>query len=134
MALGAGGCDRESAKQAQPQAEQTGTAPAAKLDRSKRGADLPPITVQDAAGKTLALPSLKGKPVLINLWNSVVRWELRTKLFLRTQEFWWQEGHTAHATHAEAQAETLQMLDVYLDFARNEAALTAYTGRKSASE
>ncbi|GBL19311.1 proline--tRNA ligase [Anaerolineaceae bacterium] len=72
--------------------------------------------------------------MLINLWNSVVRWELRTKLFLRTQEFWWQEGHTAHATHAEAQAETLQMLDVYLDFARNEAALPAYTGRKSASE
>lgn len=68
LALGAGGCDRESAKQAQPQAEQTGTAPAAKLDRSKRGADLPPITVQDASGKTLALASLKGKPVLINLW------------------------------------------------------------------
>ena len=80
------------------------------------------------------IKSYRDLPVLINLWNSVVRWELRTKLFLRTQEFWWQEGHTAHATHAEAQAETLQMLDVYLDFARNEAALPAYTGRKSASE
>ena len=78
--------------------------------------------------------SYRDLPVLINLWNSVVRWELRTKLFLRTLEFWWQEGHTAHATYEEAQEETLQMLDVYIDFARNEAAIAPFYGRKSNSE
>jgi len=59
----------------------------------------------------------------MNQWNSVIRWELRTKLFLRTLEFYWQEGHTAHATHQEAVDETLQMLNVYTDFAVNEAAI-----------
>jgi prolyl-tRNA synthetase len=72
--------------------------------------------------------------LLINQWNSVVRWELRTKLFLRTLEFFWQEGHTAHATLEEAEAETRQMLDVYTDFAVNEAAIPVIPGRKSASE
>jgi len=72
--------------------------------------------------------------VLINQWNSVVRWELRTKLFLRTLEFFWQEGHTAHATAQEAQAETMQMLDIYTDFAVNEAAIPVIPGRKSLSE
>jgi prolyl-tRNA synthetase len=72
--------------------------------------------------------------VLINQWNSVVRWELRTKLFLRTLEFFWQEGHTAHATAEEAEAETRQMLDVYTDFAVNEAAVPVIPGRKSAAE
>src|SRR5258706_4577994 len=72
------------------------------------------------------IKSYRDLPVLINLWNSVVRWELRTKLFLRTLEFWWQEGHTAHATAEEGQAETLQMLDVYADFAENEAAVPVY--------
>jgi len=80
------------------------------------------------------IKSYRDLPVLINLWNSVVRWELRTKLFLRTLEFWWQEGHTAHATAEEGQAETLQMLDVYADFAENEAAVPVYKGRKSESE
>src|SRR5512147_1136726 len=61
--------------------------------------------------------SYRDLPILLNLWNSVVRWELRTKLFLRTSEFYWQEGHTAHATQAEAEFETRQMLDVYTDFA-----------------
>ncbi len=69
------------------------------------------------------IKSYRDLPVLINQWNSVVRWELRTKLFLRTLEFWWQEGHTAHATYEEAEAETRQMLDVYTDFAVNEAAV-----------
>jgi prolyl-tRNA synthetase len=78
------------------------------------------------------IQSYQDLPVLINLWNSVVRWEKRTKLFLRTTEFFWQEGHTAHATAAEAEAETLQMLDVYADFAENEAALPVIRGRKSA--
>ncbi len=73
-------------------------------------------------------------PVLINLWNSVVRWELRTKLFLRTTEFYWQEGHTAHATEVEAEAETLRMLEIYADFSENEAAVPVVRGRKSASE
>ena len=80
------------------------------------------------------IKSYRDLPLLINLWNSVVRWEMRTKLFLRTLEFWWQEGHTAHASYEEAEAETRQMLDVYLDFACNEAAVPAYHGRKTASE
>jgi prolyl-tRNA synthetase len=80
------------------------------------------------------IQSYRDLPVLINQWNSVVRWELRTKLFLRTTEFYWQEGHTAHATLEEAEAETRQMLDVYTDFAVNEAAIPVIPGRKSASE
>src|ERR1700739_160866 len=80
------------------------------------------------------IQSYRDLPVLINQWNSVVRWELRTKLFLRTLEFFWQEGHTAHATYEEAQAETRQMLDIYTDFAVNEAAIPVIPGRKSDSE
>jgi len=80
------------------------------------------------------IQSYRDLPVLINQWNSVVRWELRTKLFLRTLEFFWQEGHTAHATLDEAEAETRQMLDIYTDFAVNEAAIPVIPGRKSASE
>jgi prolyl-tRNA synthetase len=78
--------------------------------------------------------SYRDLPILINLWNSVVRWELRTKLFLRTSEFYWQEGHTAHATREEAEFETRQMLDVYTDFAVNEAAIPVIPGEKSAME
>ncbi len=93
-------------------------------------------TSETIIGHTYAkwIKSYRDLPVLINLWNSVVRWEMRTKLFLRTLEFWWQEGHTAHATYDEAQTETRQMLDVYADFARNEAAVPAFIGRKSDSE
>ena len=80
------------------------------------------------------IQSYRDLPVLINQWNSVVRWELRTKLFLRTLEFFWQEGHTAHATFEEAEAETRQMLDIYTDFAMNEAAVPVIPGRKSSSE
>jgi prolyl-tRNA synthetase len=80
------------------------------------------------------IQSYRDLPVLINQWNSVVRWELRTKLFLRTLEFFWQEGHTAHATLGEAEFETRQMLDIYTDFAMNEAAVPEIPGRKSASE
>ncbi len=80
------------------------------------------------------IQSYRDLPVLINQWNSVVRWELRTKLFLRTLEFFWQEGHTAHATAEEAEAETRQMVDVYTDFASNEAAIPVIPGRKSDSE
>src|SRR5512136_112486 len=80
------------------------------------------------------IQSYRDLPLLINQWNSVVRWELRTKLFLRTLEFFWQEGHTAHATFEEAEAETRRMLDIYIDFAVNEAAIPVIPGRKSAAE
>ncbi|NPV41974.1 MAG: proline--tRNA ligase [Anaerolineae bacterium] len=80
------------------------------------------------------IKSYRDLPVLINQWANVVRWEMRTRLFLRTLEFYWQEGHTAHETMAEAQEETLRMLDVYADFAINEAAVPVVKGRKSESE
>ncbi|HEX4075734.1 MAG TPA: proline--tRNA ligase [Candidatus Acidoferrales bacterium] len=80
------------------------------------------------------IQSYRDLPVLINQWNSVVRWELRTRLFLRTLEFFWQEGHTAHATAEEGEAETRQMLDVYTDFAVREAAVPVIPGRKSDAE
>ncbi len=77
------------------------------------------------------IQSYRDLPLLINQWANVVRWELRTRPFLRTSEFLWQEGHTAHATEAEAEAETLQMLDIYADMAINEAAIPVIKGRKS---
>jgi prolyl-tRNA synthetase len=80
------------------------------------------------------IQSYRDLPVLMNQWNSVVRWELRTKLFLRTLEFYWQEGHTAHATRAEAEIETRQMLDIYTDFAVNDAAIPVIPGKKSDAE
>jgi prolyl-tRNA synthetase len=80
------------------------------------------------------IQSYRDLPVLMNQWNSVVRWELRTKLFLRTLEFYWQEGHTAHATQQEAMDETRQMLDVYTDFAVNDAAIPVIPGKKSDAE
>ncbi len=78
--------------------------------------------------------SYRDLPILINQWGNVVRWELRTRLFLRTLEFYWQEGHTAHATSQEAVEETQRMLDVYTDFAVTEAAIPVLPGRKSDSE
>jgi prolyl-tRNA synthetase len=80
------------------------------------------------------IQSYRDLPLLINQWANVVRWEMRTRLFLRTAEFLWQEGHTAHATSAEAVKETVQMLDVYADFAENFMALPVIKGRKSESE
>ncbi len=80
------------------------------------------------------IQSYRDLPVLINQWANVVRWELRPRLFLRTTEFFWQEGHTAHATHEEAMEETLRILDIYTDFAVNEAAIPVIPGRKSDSE
>ncbi len=80
------------------------------------------------------IQSYRDLPVLMNLWNNVVRWELRTKLFLRTLEFYWQEGHTAHATREEAERETRQMLDIYADFAVTDAAIPVIPGRKSEAE
>ncbi len=73
-------------------------------------------------------------PILINQWCNVVRWELRTRLFLRTAEFLWQEGHTVHATREEAWEETRRMLDVYADFAENTMAMPVIKGEKTAGE
>ncbi|MYD09300.1 MAG: proline--tRNA ligase [Chloroflexi bacterium] len=80
------------------------------------------------------IQSYRDLPLLINQWANVVRWELRTRPFLRTAEFLWQEGHTAHATHDEAERETLQMLDIYADFAVNDAAIPVIKGEKSKME
>ena len=80
------------------------------------------------------IQSYRDLPILINQWANVVRWEMRTRLFLRTTEFLWQEGHTAHATKAEAIAEAEQMLEVYADFAENYMAMPVIKGRKSESE
>ncbi len=80
------------------------------------------------------IESHRDLPLLINQWANVVRWEMRTRMFLRTSEFLWQEGHTAHATEEEAVAETLQMLDIYADFARNTMAMPVITGAKSEAE
>jgi prolyl-tRNA synthetase len=78
--------------------------------------------------------SYRDLPILINQWANVVRWEKRTRLFLRTSEFLWQEGHTCHRTHEEAQEETLKMLGVYREFAETELAMPVITGTKTESE
>lgn len=80
------------------------------------------------------IQSYRDLPILVNQWANVVRWEMRTRLFLRTAEFLWQEGHTAHATEGEAVAEARQMLDVYADFAENFMALPVVKGKKTDSE
>ena len=78
--------------------------------------------------------SYRDLPLLINQWANVVRWEMRTRLFLRTAEFLWQEGHTVHASSEEAMAETRQILDVYADFAENFMAMPVLTGEKTVAE
>jgi len=80
------------------------------------------------------IQSYRDLPILINQWANVVRWEMRTRLFLRTMEFLWQEGHTAHATEEEAVAEARQMLEVYRTFAEEYMAMPVKTGVKTASE
>ena len=80
------------------------------------------------------IQSYRDLPLLINQWANVVRWEMRTRLFLRTAEFLWQEGHTAHATADEAVKETVQMLNVYADFAENFMAMPVIRGKKSEGE
>jgi prolyl-tRNA synthetase len=80
------------------------------------------------------IQSYRDLPLLINQWANVVRWEMRTRLFLRTAEFLWQEGHTAHATKAEAQEETDKMVRVYEEFSRNILAVPTIMGRKTESE
>lgn len=78
--------------------------------------------------------SYRDLPILINQWANVVRWEMRTRLFLRTTEFLWQEGHTAHATEEEAREETMRMLDIYEDFVENFLAVPVIKGEKTPSE
>lgn len=80
------------------------------------------------------IKSYRDLPVLINQWANVVRWEMRTRLFLRTLEFYWQEGHTAHATEAEAREETRRMIEQYTNFAIEDAAVPVIPGRKSETE
>ncbi|HHZ94614.1 MAG TPA: proline--tRNA ligase, partial [Flavobacteriales bacterium] len=80
------------------------------------------------------IQSYRDLPLLINQWANVVRWEMRTRLFLRTTEFLWQEGHTAHATKTEAEEETSRMLEVYADFAEEWMAMPVIKGSKTESE
>jgi prolyl-tRNA synthetase len=93
-------------------------------------------TSETIIGATFArwVQSYRDLPILINQWANVVRWELRTRMFLRTTEFLWQEGHTVHATAEEAQAETRQMLDVYATFAEGAMAMPVIKGEKTAGE
>ncbi len=93
-------------------------------------------TSETIIGATYAkwVQSYRDLPILINQWANVVRWEMRPRVFLRTAEFLWQEGHTAHETKAEAIAETEQMLGVYATFAHDWLALPVFTGEKSAGE
>jgi prolyl-tRNA synthetase len=80
------------------------------------------------------IQSWRDLPVLVNQWANVMRWEMRTRMFLRTSEFLWQEGHTAHATHEEALEEVLRMLDIYADVAENVMAMPVIKGVKSRAE
>src|ERR1051325_1537439 len=80
------------------------------------------------------IQSYRDLPILVNQWANVVRWEMRTRLFLRTAEFLWQEGHTAHATREEALEETTKMLDVYAQFAEEFMAMPVIRGIKTANE
>ena len=80
------------------------------------------------------IQSYRDLPMLINQWANIIRWELRTRMFLRTTEFLWQEGHTAHATHEEALEEVLRMLDVYADVAENVMAMPVIRGMKTSAE
>lgn len=78
--------------------------------------------------------SYRDLPILINQWSNVVRWEMRTRMFLRTTEFLWQEGHTAHATEKEAREETMRMLDIYLNFVQDNLAIPVIRGEKTPLE
>jgi prolyl-tRNA synthetase len=107
-------------------------APSSKLDE--------PLVVRPTSemiiGATYAkwVQSYRDLPILINQWANVVRWEMRTRMFLRTTEFLWQEGHTVHATAEEAVEETFKMLDVYADFAENYMAMPVIKGEKASFE
>src|SRR5437764_14117434 len=93
-------------------------------------------TSETIIGSTYArwVQSYRDLPILINQWANVVRWEMRTRLFLRTTEFLWQEGHTAHVTHDEAEEEARRMLGVYRDFMEGYIAMPVVTGQKTDAE
>ena len=93
-------------------------------------------TSETIIGESMAkwTSSYRDLPILLNQWANVVRWEMRTRMFLRTSEFLWQEGHTAHATEEEANERTLQMLDVYTQFVEDHLAMPVVRGRKTPSE
>jgi prolyl-tRNA synthetase len=113
-------------------AEDGGLRPRGKLDE--------PLVVRPTSETVIGhmwsqwIQSWRDLPVLMNQWANIVRWEMRTRLFLRTMEFLWQEGHTAHETAEEAEEETRRMLDVYAEVAENVLAIPVIKGRKSASE
>jgi prolyl-tRNA synthetase len=106
--------------------------PAAKLDEALVVRPTSETIIWHMYGRWIQ--SYRDLPLLINQWANVVRWEMRTRPFLRTAEFLWQEGHTAHATSSEAEAEAQRMLEVYADFARETLAIPVVQGVKSASE
>ncbi|MEX2317954.1 MAG: proline--tRNA ligase [Pirellulales bacterium] len=93
-------------------------------------------TSETIIGATFArwVQSYRDLPILINQWCNIVRWELRTRMFLRTTEFLWQEGHTVHATEAEARDETMKILKVYADFAEHDVAMPVIKGEKTSDE
>jgi prolyl-tRNA synthetase len=93
-------------------------------------------TSETIIGATFArwVQSYRDLPILLNQWCNIVRWELRTRMFLRTTEFLWQEGHTVHATEAEARAETMKILDIYADFAEGDVAMPVIKGEKTSGE
>jgi prolyl-tRNA synthetase len=93
-------------------------------------------TSETIIGATFArwVQSYRDLPILINQWCNIVRWEMRTRMFLRTTEFLWQEGHTVHATEAEAREETMKILKVYADFSEHDVAMPVIKGEKTAGE
>src|SRR5205814_10704341 len=93
-------------------------------------------TSETVIGEYMAkwIQSYRDLPLLLNQWANVVRWELRPRLFLRTTEFLWQEGHTAHATRDDAVEETMKMLGVYAEFAEQHMAMPVIQGEKTAGE
>ena len=107
-------------------------APESKLEENLVVRPTSETIIWDAYSKWIQ--SWRDLPILINQWSNVVRWEMRTRLFLRTLEFLWQEGHTAHATKEEAVEETRMILDIYADFAENYMAIPVIRGIKSESE
>ncbi|CAN5853827.1 proline--tRNA ligase [soil metagenome] len=114
------------------EAGELGVDPAAKLEEPLIVRPTSETIIWDTYSRWIQ--SWRDLPILINQWANVVRWEMRTRLFLRTAEFLWQEGHTAHATKDEAVEETLKMLDVYTAFAEEYMALPVIRGVKTASE
>ncbi|PIE60945.1 MAG: proline--tRNA ligase [Desulfobacterales bacterium] len=117
-----------------------------KLEKGEEGGLVPagelaePLIVRPTSetiiGESMAkwTSSYRDLPILLNQWANVVRWEMRTRMFLRTSEFLWQEGHTAHATKEEAEARTRQMLDIYTKFVEEHLAMPVIRGQKSESE